>query len=98
MVPAAGWMPGEVPWWNLMTDREFCEALRLSSDRICNLILHADLDWVDIEIQINNMRDFCRLHSPSKMELFEMVYASRFLRIRDAWQTHCRSPQNPTDD
>jgi hypothetical protein len=71
-----------------MTDRDFCTALKLHGDRICNMILHLEVDWVDIEIEIQGMRDFCRLHAPEKLELFEMVYVSRFQRLWEAWGYH----------
>ena len=69
-----------------MNDREFTEALRRFNDRIVNMILHMDLDWIDIEIQISEMRAFCLTHMPEKAELFEMVYVSRFQRIWASWR------------
>ena len=68
-----------------MTDRDFCNELKRYSDRICNTIFHMDMEWIDIEIQINEMRDFCAVHAPEKLNLFEMVYASRFRRLYDTW-------------
>lgn len=49
------------------------------------MILHMDLDWVDIEIQISQMRDFCITRLPERADLFEMVYVSRFRRLWDSW-------------
>lgn len=68
-----------------VNDRDFCDALKRYSDRICNMILHMDLDWIDIEIQVNEMREFCASHAPEKSDLFEMVYASRFRRLYESW-------------
>jgi hypothetical protein len=68
-----------------MNDREFCNELKRFSDRICNYIFHMDLDWIDVEIQVAEMRDFCELHAPEKMDLFEMIYASRFRRLWETW-------------
>lgn len=71
--------------FGLVKDQEFCDALKRYSDRICNLIFHADIEWIDVEIQIDQMREFCRCHAPEKMNLFEMVYVSRFRRLWETW-------------
>jgi hypothetical protein len=68
-----------------MTDREFSDELKQYNDRICNSIFHLDVEWVDIEIQISEMRYFCEEHAPQKLALFEMVYASRFRRLWESW-------------
>jgi len=68
-----------------MTNREFCHELKLYSDRICNSIFHMDVEWIDIEIQICDMRFFCEEHEPDKLPLFEMIYTSRFRRLWEAW-------------
>jgi hypothetical protein len=31
------------------------------------------------------MRCFCEDYAPEKMDLFEMIYASRFLRLWQSW-------------
>jgi hypothetical protein len=71
-----------------MTDREFADELKNYSDRICNSIFHMDVDWVDIEIQVSEMRYFCEDYAPEKLELFEMIYASRFRRLWESWSKH----------
>ena len=75
-----------------MTDQEFVAELKRLSDRICNSIFHMDLEWIDIEIQIQEMRDFCEEHAPEKLELFEMVYEGRFQRLWESWAY--RSPES----
>ena len=62
------------------------EELRRGGDRICNLILHTDLDWIDIEIQIDSLRELCRERRPEKLQLFEAVYGSRFSRLWEQWR------------
>lgn len=62
------------------------EELRRDADRIYNLILHTDLDWIDIEIQIDVMRERCRARLPEKLALFEAVYAGRFARLWQQWR------------
>lgn len=76
-----------------MSDAEFCDALKRYNDRISNMILHMDLEWIDIELQISEMRDFCGLHAPEKLDLFEMVYASRFRRLWEHWGPHTTAGQ-----
>jgi len=71
------------------SDLPLSEELRLGSDRICQLILYTDLPWVDIEIEINRLREVCLEKAPEKTELFEGVYVSRFERLREQW----RSPE-----
>ena len=53
----------------------------LHFDDISRLILSTDLPWVDIEIQIAHLRKEAKRLFPQKMELFERVYGSRFLRL-----------------
>ncbi len=71
-----------------MTNREFCRNLNLFHDRICNSILHLDLEWIDIDILVNEMRDFCETNEPEQLPLFEMIYAARFRRLWDEWGRH----------
>jgi hypothetical protein len=65
--------------------REGLEELARRSDRIVNLILHTTMPRVDVEIQIENLREECARQYPGREELFEMIYASRFRRIWQQW-------------
>lgn len=67
-------------------DTAFVDEMRLEADRISNLILHSDVEWIDVEIRIGEMRERCRELAPLKLELFELVYASRFRRLWDQWR------------
>jgi len=60
---------------------DVAERLARMSDRVANMILHDDVEWIDILIQIEQMRDFCREHAPDRLELFEMIYPPRFERL-----------------
>jgi 8-oxo-dGTP pyrophosphatase MutT (NUDIX family) len=66
--------------------REALEELAREADRIVNLILHTSMPRVDIEIQIQNLRQEFLSRYPEAADLFEMVYASRFRRIWDQWE------------
>jgi 8-oxo-dGTP pyrophosphatase MutT (NUDIX family) len=66
--------------------REALEQLAREADRIVTLILHTSMPRVDIEIQIQNLREEFLRRYPETADLFEMVYASRFRRIWDQWE------------
>jgi len=66
--------------------REALEQLAREADRIVNLILHTSMPRVDIEIQIQSLREEFLRRYPEAADLFEMVYASRFRRIWDQWE------------
>ncbi len=66
--------------------------LKRRSNRICNLILHSDMQWVDIAIEIEKMRQFVEEEAPQKIELFEGLYVSRFQRLWDQWRVKQQNP------
>jgi len=59
------------------------EDLARRADRITSLVLYSDLPQVDIEIEIDKLREFCRERFADRMDLFEMVYAGRWRRLRE---------------
>jgi hypothetical protein len=65
---------------------ELAERLRRRAWRISNLVLHSDVPWIDIELEINQMRNLVEDEAPEKLGLFEGLYASRFYRLRDQWR------------
>ncbi len=62
------------------------ERLRRESHRICALILNSEFEWIDIAIQINQMREMCESEAPEKAELFEALYVGRFNRLWEQWR------------
>lgn len=62
------------------------EHLRRQSHRIATLIMNSDLDWIDIAIEVDRMRETCLSEAPEKAELFEAVYVSRFNRLWSQWR------------
>ena len=70
------------------TDRapDPAEDLKRRADRICSLILAGDCPDVDIEIEIRKLRQWCEGRIPGRKDLFEMVYASRFRRLREQFR------------
>lgn len=65
---------------------EFADYLQQQADRVVNLILHSDLPWVDIAIQIEQLRYLCEEEAPEKMAIFEMLYEARFHRLWEQWR------------
>ena len=67
-------------------DYSLSERLSRESDKIVSLILYSDYPWIDIQIQIERLRELVETEMPERMELFEQLYASRFQRIREQWR------------
>ena len=57
--------------------------LRRRADRITALLLYSDLPPIDIEIQAASLRAWVEDHLPDRLPLFEMVYESRWTRLRN---------------
>ena len=67
--------------------------LRRMSDRISSLILYSDLPWIDIQLQIEQMRALCLEYFPESEQLFEYLYERRFIRLWEQW----RAPEEEDD-
>lgn len=65
---------------------EPAEELKRGADRIASMILHSDLEWVDIAIEIEKLREICSEIDPDGLDLFEKVYESRFHRLWNQWR------------
>lgn len=65
---------------------EFAEELQRRANRISSLILYSDIPWVDIAIEIQNLRQWCEEQAPDKVELFDYIYVSRFHRLWEQWR------------
>lgn len=61
--------------------------LRWRADRIASLIVASDHPDVDIDIEIDNLRRWCASRLPDRLELFDMIYQSRFRRLREQFRT-----------
>ena len=62
------------------------ERLKRGADRIAFLIVATDYPLVDIEIEIEKLREECARLFPDRMELFEMIYVSRFERLKEQFR------------
>ena len=62
------------------------QELSRAADRVCVHILTSDYPDIDIEIEIDNLRETCRELFPDRMALFDMIYISRFERLRQQFR------------
>ena len=76
-------MKHELPNELLHGARQKMTLLQREADRIAVLILSTDLPQIDIVIQVEKLRELCEELFPGRDELFEMIYASRFERLRE---------------
>ena len=60
--------------------RKMAELQRMA-ERVCVLILRDDYPAIDIEIERAKVRDRCEELFPDRMDLYEMIYESRFDRL-----------------
>jgi hypothetical protein len=61
-------------------ERRLSELAR-AADQLCFLIVATDTPRVDVDIQRSNLRRRCKTLFPDKMDLYDMVYESRFRRL-----------------
>ena len=85
-----------LPWEgiNRILEGEEEERIRLLQrlvDRISRMIVSSDYPDVDIDLEIERVRDKCRELFPGKDELFRLIYDSRFKRLRDQFR---EKPEN----
>lgn len=55
--------------------------LQRMSDHVCMLIVGTDYPEIDIEIEKSKVRQRCEELYPDRMDLYEMIYESRFNRL-----------------
>ncbi len=53
---------------------------------MCSLILISDYPEIDIEIEESKVRERCEEWYPDSMVLYEMIYESRFNRLREQFR------------
>jgi hypothetical protein len=68
------------------------EELKHAAERICTLILTADYPDIDIQIEKANLKRHVRAVFPDKVEVYEMIYESRFRRLWEQWRAPARRP------
>ena len=65
--------------------RRAMEEISRGSDRIASMILYGDLPEVDVSVAIENLRARAEELFPGRGRFFEMLYISRFRRLREQW-------------
>lgn len=55
--------------------------LQRMADYVCMLIVGTDYPEIDVEIEKAKVREKCEELYPDRMELYEMIYESRFNRL-----------------
>ena len=80
LCPCGAWV-ARVEADEYLRARRDVEDLARRADRITSLLLYSELPRVDIEIEIDRLREHCAAHFPDRAELFEMVYVARWRRL-----------------
>jgi len=61
--------------------------IQQKANHICSLILMSGYPEVDIEIEKTKLRDLVRMMFPDQMDLYRMIYESRFERLWEQFRT-----------
>jgi len=61
--------------------REKMAELSRLADRVCQLILREDYSEVDVLIARRRLRERCEEMFPDRMDLYDLIYESRFDRL-----------------
>jgi len=56
------------------------------ADHVCSLILISGYPEIDIEIEKPKVRERCEELYPDSMDLYEMIYESRFNRLQEQFR------------
>jgi hypothetical protein len=75
--------------------REALRQFQRKADRISVFILSTDYPRVDIAIEIEKLREECRRLYPESLDLFEMIYQSRFARLWEQFREAGDPPGGP---
>jgi hypothetical protein len=65
----------------LTEENEKLEAFQRKADKIAFLIVASDYERIDVEIEKRELREECARLFPDKLELYDMIYESRFQRL-----------------
>ncbi len=65
---------------------DLSQTLQRKADRVSFLIVASDYPDVDIDIEIISLRRWVAQWMPEEAELFEMIYVSRFRRLREQFR------------
>lgn len=66
--------------------RQAMRELQRMVHRVCALILNCDYPEIDIVIERDKVRHRCEELFPDRMDLYEMIYESRFDRLMEQFR------------
>ena len=67
--------------WLVAEENEKLAAFQRKADRIAFLIVASDYERIDVEIEKAELREECARLFPDKLDLYDMIYESRFQRL-----------------
>ena len=70
------------------TDEETHRNFQRRIDRLCSLIVASDCTERDIDIERLHLRVQAVRLFPEKMPLYDLIYESRFRRLREQFRAH----------
>jgi len=62
------------------------EILKRGADRVASMIVTSGTSELDCALAERELRGLCLSLLPSKMDLYERIYASRFRRLREQFR------------
>lgn len=70
-------------WHELLVteENEKLAAFQRKADKIAFLIVASDYERIDVEIEKGELREECARVFPDKLDLYDMIYESRFRRL-----------------
>jgi hypothetical protein len=70
-------------WHELLVaeENEKLAAFQRKADKIAFLIVASDYERIDVEIEKSELREECARQFPDKLDLYDMIYESRFQRL-----------------
>jgi len=74
------------PWDDSETG-DPADALRRGADRVASMIVTSTYSDLDCALAERELRMECLRLLPDRMDLFELVYASRFRRLREQFRS-----------
>ena len=72
--------------WLIEEENEKLGAFQRKADRIAFLIVASDYERIDVEIEKAELREECAQLFPDKLDLYDMIYESRFRRLWDQFR------------
>ena len=73
------------PWEDADTP-DAAEALRRGAERVASMIVTSSYSDLDCALAERELRMECLRLLPERMDLFELVYAARFRRLREQFR------------